>query len=120
MYSHIGVPAAGETVRVRSQTTTTAQTKARLEAERAGGRRLTVLCVEQHLVELGLVVIKCPPDLVYGLLIGQVTVHEAAKRSRRETESEPSFTERVTSQFDIFTKFFSPQVKWLPCFYFGG
>lgn len=51
---------------------------------------LTVLGVEQHLVELGLVVIKRPPDFVYHLLIGQVTVHEAAQtggRVDRRTES---------------------------------
>lgn len=108
MYSHIGVPAAGETVTVRSQTTTTTTTHKNQTggtawtlhlSGQAGGRGLTVLCVEQHLVELGLVVIKCPPDFVYGLLIGQVTVHEAAKRDRRETEREQRFTERVTSQF---------------------
>lgn len=40
---------------------------------------LTILCIEQHLVELGLVVIKGLSDFVYCLLIRQVTVHEAAK-----------------------------------------
>ncbi len=40
---------------------------------------LTVLCIEQHLVEMGLIVIKGPSDFVYSLLISQVTVHEAAK-----------------------------------------
>lgn len=38
---------------------------------------LTVLGVEQHLVELGLVVVKGLSDLVDHLLISQVTVHEA-------------------------------------------
>lgn len=40
---------------------------------------LTILCIEQHLIEIGLIVIKGPSDFVYSLLISQVTVHEAAK-----------------------------------------
>lgn len=46
---------------------------------------LTVLGVEQHLVELRLVVVEGLSDFVDHLLIGQVTVHEAAKRSRRQS-----------------------------------
>lgn len=41
---------------------------------------LTILCIEKHLIELGLIVIKGPSDFVYHLLISQVTIHEAAKR----------------------------------------
>lgn len=48
---------------------------------------LTVLCVEQHLVELGLIVIECPPDFVYRLLVSQVTVHEAGKQAGEKTET---------------------------------
>lgn len=41
---------------------------------------LTILCIEQHLIELGLIVIKGLSDFVYRLLISQVTIHEAAKK----------------------------------------
>ena len=47
---------------------------------------LTVLCVEQHLVELGLIVIKGLSDFLNRLLISHVTVHETAKRGRKNTE----------------------------------
>lgn len=40
----------------------------------------TVLCIKQHLKEIGLVVLKGLSDFVYSLLIGQVTIHEAAER----------------------------------------
>lgn len=43
---------------------------------------LTVLGVEQHLVELRLVVVKGLSDFVHHLLVGQVSVHEAVKGSR--------------------------------------
>lgn len=43
---------------------------------------LTVLCIEQNLVEMRLVVIKGLPDFVDRLLVGQVTIHEAARRSK--------------------------------------
>lgn len=49
---------------------------------------LTILCIEQHLVELGLVVIKGLSDFVYCLLIRQVTVHEAAKWGREITKKQ--------------------------------
>lgn len=40
---------------------------------------LTILCIEQHLIEMGLIVIKGLSDVVYSLLISQVTIHETAK-----------------------------------------
>lgn len=40
---------------------------------------LTVLSIEEHLVELGLIIIKGLSDFVYRLLVSEVTVHEAAK-----------------------------------------
>lgn len=40
---------------------------------------LTILCIEQHLIEIGLIVIKGLSDFVDSLLISQVTVHETAK-----------------------------------------
>lgn len=49
---------------------------------------LTVLCVEQHLVELGLIVIKRPPDFVYHLLVSQVAVHEAGKQGEGRLRQE--------------------------------
>lgn len=50
---------------------------------------LTILCVEQHLIELGLIVIKGLSDFVYCLLISQVTIHEAAKiRGRKFTKKQ--------------------------------
>lgn len=49
-----------------------------------GGRALTVLGVEQHLVELRLMVVKGLPDFVHHLLVCQVTVHEAVKDSRTQ------------------------------------
>lgn len=45
----------------------------------------TVLGVEQHLVELWLVVVKGLSDFVDHLFISQVTVHEAVKRSRTQS-----------------------------------
>lgn len=48
---------------------------------------LTVFCVEQHLVELGLIVIECPLDFVYRLLVSQVTVHEAGKQAGEKIET---------------------------------
>lgn len=49
---------------------------------------LTILGIEQHLVELGLVVIKGLSDFVHCLLIRQVTVHEAAKWGRENSEKQ--------------------------------
>lgn len=44
---------------------------------------LTILCVEQHLIEIRLVVIKGLLDFVYRLLVGQVTIHETAKLEKK-------------------------------------
>lgn len=49
-----------------------------------GGGALTVLGVEQHLVELRVVVVKGLSDFVHHLLICQVTIHEAVKDSRTQ------------------------------------
>lgn len=46
---------------------------------------LTGLSVQQHLVELGLVVVKGLLDFVDHLLISQLTVHEAEKGSRTQS-----------------------------------
>ena len=39
----------------------------------------TILCIEQHLIETGLIIVEGFSDFVYSLLISQVTIHEAAK-----------------------------------------
>lgn len=46
---------------------------------------LTGLSVQQHLVELGLVVVKGLLDFVDHLLISQLTVHEAEKGSQTQS-----------------------------------
>lgn len=40
---------------------------------------LTILSIEEHLVELGFIIIKGLSDFVYRLLVSEVAVHEAAK-----------------------------------------
>ncbi len=37
---------------------------------------LTILCIEQHLIEIRLIAVKGLPDFVNSLLISQVTIHE--------------------------------------------
>lgn len=44
---------------------------------------LTVLRVEQHLIEIRLIVVKGLSDVFYRLLISQVTIHEAAKTQKK-------------------------------------
>lgn len=44
--------------------------------------KLTIFCVQQHLIELGLIVIKGLSNVVYSLLISKVAVHETAKQGR--------------------------------------
>jgi len=42
----------------------------------------TILCIEQHINKMGLVVIEGLFDVVYSLLISQVSIHETGKQRK--------------------------------------
>lgn len=70
---------------------------------------LTVLRIEQHLIEIRLIVVKGLSDFFYSLLISQVTIHETANREQGQQQSWLNTEVESKIMYNIFSNFF----KWI-------